>query len=165
MNNSSFDITLTSELDTQNIAGVIAKNLDFNKSTIIYLLGNLGAGKTTFTKYFLQALGYEGNVKSPTYTLVESYCINNYNFYHLDLYRLASPDELIYIGLEDLIKDSNAIFLIEWPQKGHGVLPNPDLELNLQLLDNNNSEDSRILTVTFDTKYKNNKLWKNLQGY
>jgi tRNA threonylcarbamoyladenosine biosynthesis protein TsaE len=165
--NNSIEITLTSELETKKMAELIAKNLDYTTSTIMYLQGNLGAGKTTFTRYFLQALGYQGNVKSPTYTLIESYQINNYNFYHLDLYRLASPDELNYMGLDDLLNDSNAICLIEWPQNGQGILPKPALKLTLELCDNkqNNQDDMRILTITFDKEYKNNKLWQKLQGY
>lgn len=97
---------------------------------VIYLRGDLGAGKTTFARALLVALGVAGRIKSPTYSLIESYQAGALAIHHLDLYRIADSGELEWLGLDDLPGDPG-LFLIEWPERGGEALPAPDLVLEL----------------------------------
>lgn len=109
---------------------------------LLFLMGDLGMGKTTFTQKFIQSVGIKEHVKSPTYTLFESYSKGSQTYIHMDLYRLGDPEELLYLGIEDLLDGKN-IILVEWPEKGHGILPSP--QWRLQFSGNMNN---RTLTIT-----------------
>lgn len=100
--------------------------------TIIFLQGQLGAGKTTFTRGFLKGLGYKGIVKSPTYTLVETYQFNKTPVHHFDLYRLEHSEELEHFGLRDYLT-KKSICLIEWPEKAFEGLPEPTLYCTIEV--------------------------------
>ncbi len=93
---------------------------------VVLLEGDLGAGKTTFARALLMAIGVGERIKSPTYSLLESYRVDDLQAHHLDLYRIADADELEWLGLPDLV-DSNSLMLIEWPERGTGALPPADL--------------------------------------
>lgn len=95
---------------------------------VIYLIGELGAGKTTLVRGYLGGLGHVGPVKSPTYTLIEPYELGSHRAYHLDLYRIGDPQEVDYLGLRDLLEGETTL-LVEWPECGRGHLPAADLEV------------------------------------
>ena len=122
------EILLESEDDTQRLGELIA---EFLKAPLVcFLEGDLGVGKTRITRAIVQALGHPGNVKSPTYTLVEPYELEDITVYHFDLYRLSDPEELDFLGIRDYF-DAQSVSFIEWPSKGKGWLPEADLVLTL----------------------------------
>ncbi len=97
----------------------------FAEGGVVYLTGDLGVGKTTLVRGLLRAFGFQGRVKSPTFGLIESYDIDGFEVHHLDLYRLGHGEEILYLGLEDLLTD-NSLMLVEWAEKGTGWLPAAD---------------------------------------
>ena len=111
---------------------------------LIFLNGDLGAGKTTLVRGILRGLGRSGAVKSPTYNIVEPYEINGTAVFHFDLYRLHDPEELEYMGVRDYIND-NAICFIEWPDRGEGLLPAADLQIHIKI--HQNERDIQIIPV------------------
>ena len=126
-------LTLYTEADTQRLAAQLAA-LPLTGS--VWLAGDLGAGKTTLTRYWLQALGHAGAVKSPTYTLVEPYSIEQIDgsikpVYHADLYRLQDPEELSFIGFDEYLDEPNALVVIEWASRADSYLPPPILFIDM----------------------------------
>lgn len=122
-------IHLADEAATQALGRVLAQTAPM--SGWVALHGNLGTGKTTLVRAFLRAMGHEGRVVSPTYTLVEPYEIGDRRVAHYDLYRLADAEELEWMGArEDFGEDT--LCLVEWPERGEGVLPPPDMDITLQ---------------------------------
>ncbi len=118
--------TIDNEADMVALGEALGRSLALQKShCCIFLVGVLGAGKTTLSRGILRAFGHKGAVKSPTYTLVEEYEFSGRRLYHFDLYRIGNPEELEYIGIRDYFTDNN-ICLVEWPECGEGVLPKPN---------------------------------------
>jgi len=122
------ELIIPNEKAMMQLGGKIADK--FPQGGIVLLEGDLGTGKTTLVRGLLRSLGFQGTVKSPTYTLVEPYQINDRTIYHFDLYRLSDPEELEYMGGRDYWS-SKALCLIEWPDKALGYLPEADLKLSL----------------------------------
>ena len=135
-------LTLHSEEDTRRLALQLAA---LPLSGSVWLAGDLGAGKTTLTRYWLQALGHRGAVKSPTYTLVEPYSIQQGDgsikpVYHADLYRLQDPEELSFIGFDEYLDEPNALVIIEWASRADSYLPPPTLFIDMTQADRDNND-------------------------
>nr|WP_211276931.1 tRNA (adenosine(37)-N6)-threonylcarbamoyltransferase complex ATPase subunit type 1 TsaE [Tamilnaduibacter salinus] len=140
-------IRIPDETATEQFGALLAQSarqLEFG--VLIYLHGDLGMGKTTLARGLVQGLGHPGNVKSPTYTLVEPYDLLEPPVYHFDLYRLADPEELEFMGIRDYL-NQQAISLVEWPERGAGLLPGADVAIELTP-----ARPGRMLSVTSGTQ-------------
>lgn len=124
----SLRIALPAPSDTDALGATLARALP-SESVVAYLKGDLGAGKSTLARALLRELGVSGAIRSPTYTLVERYALAGGEAAHLDLYRIAAAGELDFLGLDELREAR--LWLVEWPERGVGALPAPDLEIRL----------------------------------
>ena len=143
-------LTLSSLEDTRKLGQELAKEILKRKGEdafVVFLDGDLGTGKTTLVKEIIFALGVKEKVKSPTFTIIEPYELNNENIYHVDLYRIIDPSELEIIGLREYLNESNAIIFIEWPEKSYGYLKKFDLKISLKHL----SENERKCRIELNT--------------
>jgi tRNA threonylcarbamoyladenosine biosynthesis protein TsaE len=119
---------LPDESATEAFGAALAKTL--SPGLVVYLEGDLGAGKTTLSRALIRALGHTGPVKSPTYALVEVYVISSLYLYHFDFYRFESPEEFLDAGFDEYFNDAS-VCLVEWPERAQGCVPSPDLQLRL----------------------------------
>jgi tRNA threonylcarbamoyladenosine biosynthesis protein TsaE len=135
---------VATEADTERLGAALAPRL--RAGLVLFLHGELGAGKTTFVRGVLRGLGYTGAVKSPTYTLVEPYQMGGLTIYHFDLYRLNDPEELEFLGIRDYLEGSG-VCLVEWAERGVGVLPVPDVDIEIE-----RQEEGRVVRFTSRTE-------------
>lgn len=129
-------LNIPSEGDMEALGRRLAAELP--KPCVMTLSGDLGAGKSVLARSLIRALGHSGAVKSPTYTLVEHYELAGWNVAHMDLYRLNDPEELHFLGFDDIVTNSD-LLLIEWPDKGDGLLPKVTLEVTIEYSENGRS--------------------------
>jgi tRNA threonylcarbamoyladenosine biosynthesis protein TsaE len=120
------------EAEMETLGARLAAHL--REGARVHIRGPLGAGKTTLVRGVLRGLGFRGAVKSPTFTLVEPYSFPSCTLFHFDLYRLKDPEELEFIGIRDYL-GGDGVCLIEWPERGGNVLPEPDLDVMIEPVD------------------------------
>ena len=136
------------DLETKDIGKKISNFITKKNNSypfLIFLIGELGAGKTTLCKGILRGLGHKGVVKSPTYNIVETYEISGFLIFHFDFYQISYPKELSNIGIQEYLNTNNGVSIIEWPEKMISFLPDPDLEIILNHSENN--EEERTLEI------------------
>jgi len=149
-------ITLLNEQETELLGSELWRILP--EKCLVFLNGDLGAGKTTLTRGVLRAAGHKGAVKSPTYTLVEEYTVENRLLFHFDLYRVKDPEELEWIGIRDYLEQQSLCF-IEWAELGQGFLPEADIELSIET-----EGEGRVVSIKVLSEKLVDKLtlhWKN----
>lgn len=139
----SLSLSLPDEPATLALGARLAQALA--PGLVIYLDGDLGSGKTTLVRGALRGLGYVGNVKSPTYTLVELYAISRLDLHHFDFYRFSQPEEYLDAGLDEYFQDG-AVCLVEWPEKAGNYLAPADLRVALSVVDQGRRADFTALT-------------------
>lgn len=150
---------VNNEQQSRELAAIFAH---YCFSGILYLVGELGSGKTTFTQAFIRSLGYSGTVKSPTYTLLEPYELEKRNIYHFDLYRLEDEEELLFLGCDEYFEHAQqeiagekklskemapSICLIEWPGKAASVLPAADIEIKIEYDKSPDRTEARLIDL------------------
>ena len=136
------------DLETKDIGKKISNFITKKNNSypfLIFLIGELGAGKTTLCKGILRGLGHKGVVKSPTYNIVETYEISGFLIFHFDFYQISHPKELSNIGIQEYLDTNNGVSIIEWPEKMISFLPDPDIEIILNHSENN--EEERTLEI------------------
>ena len=140
-------IITSNENETMAAGGELAKEIlgiQSDRSIIIFLEGELGAGKTTFTKGILKGFDYQELVKSPTYNLVEIHETKNYKVFHFDLYRISKPIELEEIGIDEYLKESGSVSIFEWHKNGESVLPSPDFHVQISYKDTDQNNERKL---------------------
>ncbi len=141
------EIQTSDENQTIEVGAAFSKNLlkkNLSRSIIIFLEGNLGAGKTTFTKGLMRGLGYNELVKSPTYNLVEIHETKKLKVFHFDLYRINDPYELTEIGIGEYLEEVNSICIFEWPENAQSLLPQPDYSIEIEHSDDKQLDKRNI---------------------
>ena len=140
-------IVTSNENETMAAGRELAKEIlgiQSDRSIIIFLEGELGAGKTTFTKGILKGFDYQELVKSPTYNLVEIHETKNHKVFHFDLYRISEPIELEEIGIDEYLKELGSVSIFEWPKNGEAVLPSPDFHVQISYKDTNQNSKREL---------------------
>ena len=145
-------LTSNSELETKLIGSKLSQEViktNTGCSKVIFLQGDLGAGKTVLTKGFIEGLGYKGLVKSPTFNIVEIYDISNYSVFHFDFFRITKEVELKEIGIEEYLVNKKGISLIEWPDRITSLLPEPDINI---FIEHSISDDEKTREIKLESK-------------
>ena len=150
-------MNIQSENEMMATAGDLGKVMldQVDENYVIFLEGDLGAGKTTFVKGFMKGMNFEEVVNSPTFSLIERIELQKHYIFHVDLYRINNKSEIFELDLhEESYLDKPSIHLIEWPQKGEDIILSPDLRIKFKILENPNHRE--IFFEDFSNKLKNN---------